>query len=135
MKFESMTKSIGENCVLEGVTINAEFIVIGNNVRLCPGTVIEARRVEIGDETRGLGPFVAGGGGKSDPESAFIVGKECQIGEDVFINTARSFTMCDRSAIAMRSIVLTHGFWRSPLEGYPVEYAPVTPAEDAWVKI
>lgn len=139
---------IGKNSRIEGDTIkignytiiednfkgnSRSLFEIGKHCRIMANSTIKARYVKIGDDLRTFGSIEIGGGGWQDPDSKFIVGNECQIGDECFINTARPVILKNKSAIAFRSIILTHGFWQSVLEGYSAIYGPVTLGENCWV--
>jgi len=106
---------------------------IGKHCRIMANSTIKARYVKIGDELRTFGSIIVGGGGWQDPDSKFIVGNECQIGDECFINTARPVIFKDKAALALRSVILTHGFWQSILEGYSATYGTVTLGKNCWV--
>lgn len=141
---------IGENSRIEGDVVKIgdytilgdnftgnglELFEIGKRCRIRVNSVIKSRYVKIGDNVRTFGAINVGGGGWSDPESKFVVGDGCQIGDGCFINTARSVVFKDKSALAMNSSILTHGFWQSVLEGYSAGYGPVTLGENSWVTV
>ena len=128
---------IGDYTIIENnfIGIAHEFFEIGKHCRIISNSTIKARYVKIGDNLRTFGSINVGGGGWQDPDSKFIVGNGCQIGENCFINTARPVIFKDKSALAMGSIILTHGFWQSVLEGYSAENGPVTLGENSWVTV
>jgi len=112
-----------------------ELFEIGKRCRIKSNSTIKSRYVKISDNVRTFGAIEVGGGGWEDPDSKFIVGNGCQIGENCFINTARPVIFKDKSALAIGSSILTHGFWQSVLEGYSATYGPVTLGENSWVTV
>jgi len=122
---------LGENFIGNGI----ENFEIGKHCRIKSNSIIKSRYVKIGDNFRTFGAIDVGGGGWEDPESKFIVENGCQIGEKCFINTARSVVFKDKSALALGSSILTHGFWQSVLEGYSATYGSVTLGENSWVTV
>lgn len=132
---EGETVTIGDYTIIEdGFTGNGiEHFEIGKHCRIRSNSTIKARYVKIDDNVRTFGRIDVGGGGWQDPKSKFIVGNGCQIGDNCFINTAMPVIFKDRSALAMGSAILTHGFWQSVLEGYSAVYGPVILGENSWV--
>lgn len=136
-KIEGKIVKIGDYTVIgDNFTgIGIDYFEVGKKCRLWRNSSIKSRYIKIGDNTRFLGVVTAGGGGWKDPQSKFIIGNNCQIGDECFINTARPFIMKDKAAVAPRCTILTHGFWQSILEGYSVVYKPVILEENSWVTI
>jgi len=136
-RLEGKTIKIGDYTVLgkNFTGVGLDFFEIGKKCRLEDNSSIKSRYIKIGNNTRFLGAVTAGGGGWKDPQSKFILGNDCQIGNKCFINTARPFTMKDKAAVAPECMILTHGFWQSMLEGYSAVYAPVTLEENTWVTV
>lgn len=91
----------------------------GNNVN------INAEEVIIGDHfyhyTDGLN---IGGGGSQFPEAILRVGDRC-VFHNNYINLAREVAIGNDVGLSPDVQILTHGFWNSILEGYPVSYKPV----------
>jgi acetyltransferase-like isoleucine patch superfamily enzyme len=93
---------IGDHCEL-----NARKITLHENVFL-------SKRIEIG------------GGGARDPQSEIEIGSHCHIGQDVHLNCCRKITIGEETTVSIGSMIMTHAFANSVLDGYPAVFAPVT---------
>jgi acetyltransferase-like isoleucine patch superfamily enzyme len=96
-----------------------DFGRFGNNV------TINAEEVKIGNHfyhyTGGLN---IGGGGSQFPEAILRVGDRC-VFHNNYINLAREVTIGNDVGLSPDVQILTHGFWNSILDGYPVSYKAV----------
>ena len=96
-----------------------DFGRFGNNVN------INAENVEIGDHffhyTDGLN---IGGGGSQFHYANLIVGDRCVLHNN-YINLAREVGLGNDVGLSPDVDIITHGFWNSILEGYPVKYEGV----------
>lgn len=99
---------------------------IGNHCHLGDGVSIACNYLEIGDHFYHLTPgLVIGGGGSHTDESDMIIGDRCVMHNN-YINVARTVHIKDDVGLSPDVQILTHGFWGSALEGFPVDYAGVT---------
>lgn len=107
------TITIGKNCIFgDDVEINAENLSIGDNFfHLTPGLRI-------------------GGGGSQFKYANMTIGDRCVL-HDNYINLAREVTLGDDVGLSPGVKILTHGFWNSPLEGFPCTYKGVTIGDGA----
>lgn len=71
-------------------------------------------------------------GGRT-PDSRLIVGPASLIGSWVHINTCREVVLDTESAVSPGSMIFTHSFWQSVLDGYPAAFQPVRVGPKAWV--
>ncbi len=114
----------GENVVIDV----AESICIGDRCVLGDNTYISGRRVTIGDDFYGYSwewKRLDIGRGRSDDELAVLtVGDRCTF-HDNRIDLAREVTIGDDVGLSPEVCIYTHYYWQSPLEGYPMKYAPV----------
>jgi len=96
-----------------------DFGRFGNNV------TINAENVDIGDHffhyTDGLN---IGGGGSQFPYADFIIGDRCVVHNN-YINLAIGVRLGNDVGLSPDTDIITHGFWNSILEGYPVKYDSV----------
>src|SRR5438105_14310235 len=125
----------GSSIEAEKISIGKDF-QIGSNVRIkvrgsftigkCgrfgDNVVINGEIVIIGDHffhyTAGLN---VGGGGSQFSTALFRVGDRCVLHNNN-INIARPVVLCNDVGYSLGVDIITHGFWQSPLEGYPVKY-------------
>lgn len=126
------------------VWLEAEFLYLGQDVRIQNGTRIVADRLYLGDAvTIGAGSsfstdevvladgvfagervYVDLAGGRN-PDSGLWVGPAGFIGSWVHVNTCRSVVIDTESALAPGAMIFTHSFWQSILEGYSSSFRPV----------
>lgn len=133
--------------------IDARVVAMGEDVRIDAGTRIRVDRLELGDGVRigrdcdlqahalilGAGTIVGdrvhcdvSGDGLS-AESVLRTGRACSITQEVRINLARAVMLGDEAALSPRTMVFTHAYWGSVLEGHEAPLAPVEIASGAWV--
>lgn len=131
---------IGENC-----TFRSERIRIGENSRIgdnndiqpyesfsmgCTSRIgsradLRGRIVSFGDEVFITNGLRVGGGGLHGPEARFIVGDRCTMHNN-YINVSKPVTIGNDVGFSEDTILITHGFWQSVLEGYSATFAPIT---------
>lgn len=113
--------SIGKNV---RIIVRGKF-TIGDYGRFGDNVTINAQEVTIGNHffhyTDGLN---IGGGGSQFPEAILRVGDRC-VFHNNYINLAREVVIGNDVGLSPDVQILTHGFWNSILEGYPVSYKPV----------
>ena len=123
--------TIGENVVVDV----AEEVIIGDRCVLADNTYLCGRRITVGDDFFGyswdhLGHLQTGtwleiGRGRIDEEDAILkVGNRC-VFHDNRIDLARRVTISSDVGLSPETVIYTHGYWLSPLAGYPCKYAPV----------
>ncbi len=104
--------------------VRGRTVTLGRHVHIGAMTFLDVPRIRIGDDTRiNEQVFV---GGLQRPDSAFEVGRNCQIMQMTFINPAVSVTIGDDSGIGGHCLVFGHTSWLSRFEGYPVDFQPIT---------
>ncbi|MHA2068279.1 MAG: DapH/DapD/GlmU-related protein, partial [Candidatus Thorarchaeota archaeon] len=131
---------IGRNCILKSNQITIlENSMLGNDNDIQPyelfqmgktshfgnQTNIRGRVVTFGDEVFITNGFRVGGGGRNEPEAILTVGNRCTMHNN-FINVARQVTIGNDVGFSPDTILITHGYWQSVLEGYAATYAPIT---------
>lgn len=103
--------------------VRGEKIRIGSHVKIGSTTFLDTPHLEIGDDSKiNEQVFV---GGLQDPDSKFILGKNCQIFQLSYINPAKSIVVGNDSAIGGHSLIFGHASWLNEFEGYPVNFAPI----------
>ncbi len=122
----------GENVVVDV----AEEVIVGDRVVLGDNTYLGGRRVTIGSDfygyswghpsTRWLARgWLEVGRGRIDEEDAILTVGDRSTFHDNRIDLARRVTVGDDVGLSPEVVIYTHGYWQSPLEGFPVDYAPV----------
>ena len=145
--------SIGENVeIKDGAIFIGNSIEIGDNVTIGEKTYIEVPEIKIHENTTigsnssfvaskiDIGPFnrvasnvtidISGG---RYPDSNFITGRGCLIGGESYINVCRQVKLSEHVALSPRSMIFTHSFWQSVLEGYYATFGPVEFEDDSWL--
>lgn len=120
---------------------HAEFgllaMVIGRNIRIgrhsSVGTMsyVSCERIEMGEDARIREQVYVGG--PQLPESAFILGSRTIVLQMAFINCTKPVTIGDDTGIGGHCLIFTHGAWLNQLDGYPVNYEPVTLGKSVWL--
>ena len=120
---------------------HAEFgllaMVIGRNIRIgrhsSVGTMsyVSCERIEMGEDARIREQVYVGG--PQLPESAFILGSRTIVLQMAVINCTKPVTIGDDTGIGGHCLIFTHGAWLNQLDGYPVNYEPVTLGKSVWL--
>jgi len=144
-KYRDNGHTIGENVtIMDGAVIIGNTITIEDNVQIGTNTYIEvpeivirknvsigsncdivASQINIGEFSRILNNVLVDIAGGRYFDSNFVCGRDCLIASDVFINACREVRLGDHVSLSHRSIVFTHSFWQSVLEGYSANFGPV----------
>jgi acetyltransferase-like isoleucine patch superfamily enzyme len=119
------------------VEIGLLAMVIGRNIRIgrhsSVGTMsyVACERIEIGEDARIREQVYVGG--PQLPESAFVLGSRTIVLQFAFINPTKPVTIGDDTGIGGHCLIFTHGAWLNVLDGYPVNYEPVTLGKSVWL--
>jgi len=152
-KYKANAHNIGDNVeISKGAVLIGNKIQIENNVSIGIGTYIESSEIHIGANTT-IGnkcEFVASkiwigkynnisnkvyidiSGGRS-PDSNFITGRGCLIAYETYINVCRQVKIGHNVALSPKSMIYTHSYWQSVLDGYTATFGPVTIEDNSWV--
>lgn len=112
-------------------------VVMGKRIRIgrysSVGTMsyVACERIEIGEDARIREQVYVGG--PQLPESAFILGSRTIILQMAFINPTKPVVIGDDTGIGGHCLIFTHGAWLNQLDGYPVNYEPVTLGKSVWL--
>ncbi len=146
-----MSRSIHPTAeIADDVVIEADEVTIGAHVKLLPGTVLRGRSIRI-DRRCELGPDVrvdcrevilgeetmlrarVTAAGLATPQSRLELGRRVRVFQDTFLNPSMPLTVGDETGLGGRSLIFTHAAWQSILEGYPIEFAPITIGRNVWL--
>jgi acetyltransferase-like isoleucine patch superfamily enzyme len=146
-----MSRSIAASAqIADDVVIEADEVYIGDGVKLLPGTVLRGKSIRI-DRRCELGPDVrvdcrevilgeetmlrarVTAAGLALPDSRLELGRRVRVFQDTFLNPSKPLTVGDETGLGGRSLIFTHAAWQSILEGYPVEFAPITIGRNVWL--
>jgi len=116
------------------VTFNvSERLEIGPRSVIGDYAIIEGRDIKIGAEFWSDRYIQIGGGSCLEEMSSLEIGYWCHLGRDTFINTARPVKLGNEVGLGTGTKLYTHGAYLSALEGYPVDFKPVTLGSRVWV--
>lgn len=138
-RFEAGTDlQCGENVVVEV----DEEVRVGDRVVLGDNTYLSGRRVTIGNDFFGYswghpsnawrgtqyelsrGWLEVGRGRRDEEDAVLTVGSRCTF-HDNRIDLARCVTIGNDVGLSPEVAIYTHGYWMSPLDGFPCAYKPV----------
>jgi len=111
--------------------IRANEIVIERFASIGSFSMIDTGKLRIGEDSR-INEQVIIGGTKT-PKSSLDLGKRTIIMEYSFINTSMPIIIGDDSGIGGHCLLFTHGSWLNQLEGFPVDFAPITIGKKVWL--
>jgi acetyltransferase-like isoleucine patch superfamily enzyme len=103
--------------------IRGDTIKIGSHVSIGSTTFLDTPIMEIGDDSK-INEQVYVGGLQSY-DSKFVLGRNCQIMQQSFLNPAKSIIIGDDSCIGGLSLLFGHSSWLSQFEGYDTAFEPI----------
>lgn len=113
--------------------INVENLKIGKGAKIGRHVVIEGHEVIIGREAF-IDDYAYIGGGSAFDECAFFhAGDFLHMGRNSHVNLARGVMVGHECGIGVETKILTHGAYLSELQGFPVQFAPVTIGDRVWL--
>jgi len=116
-----------------GAQINCEDLTIGEGSVIGNQCVIEGTKVVIGRDFWMDEGAVIGGGSCFDPCAFLAAGNFLHMGRRSQLNIARGITIGDEVGIGIQTHVFTHGAYLSELDGFPVQFAPVSIGSRVWL--
>jgi len=129
IKFNSSAEvNIGNNCIIQdNVIIDVdERLVLGDRSYIGRNSEIHGRDIEFGIEAY-LDDYVfIGGGSCKEKLSQFKAGYWLHLDRNVAINTSIKVEIGNEVGIGHSSSLFTHGAYLSWLEGFPVQWGPIT---------
>jgi len=138
VKFAFGSAVVGSRVELgDHVEIGLLAVVMGRSIKIgrhsSVGTMsfVACERIEIGEDARIREQVYVGG--PQLPESAFILGSRTIVLQMAFINPTKPVTIGDDTGIGGHCLIFTHGAWLNVLDGYPVNYEPVTLGRSVWL--
>ena len=67
------------------------------------------------------------------PDSNFITGRGCLFAYETYINVCRQVKIGENVALSPKSMIYTHSYWQSVLEGYTASFGPVSIDDNVWL--
>jgi acetyltransferase-like isoleucine patch superfamily enzyme len=117
---------IGLLAIVRGHTIR-----IGRHSSIGTMSYVSCETIEIGEDAKIREQVYVGG--PQLPESRFALGSRTIILQLSFINPTKPVVIGDDTGIGGHCLIFTHGVWLSALDGYPVNYEPVTLGKSVWL--
>ncbi len=111
--------------------VTGRSITIGRYSSVGTMSYLACERIEIGEDAKIREQVYVGG--PQLPESAFILGSRTIVLQMAFINPTKPVTIGDDTGIGGHCLIFTHGAWLNQLDGYPVNYEPVTLGKSVWL--
>jgi len=120
--------TIGKNVFIESPVVKiGSNTIIGNNCEFV------ASQISLGDYNNiSNNVFVDISGGRY-PDSNLKTGRGCLIAYEVYINVCRQVILGENVALSPKSMIYTHSYWQSILDGYPANFGPVKMMDDTWL--
>src|SRR5215213_935524 len=129
---------VGENVELaDHVEIGLLAMVMGRTIRIgrhsSVGTMsyLACERIQIGEDARIREQVFVGG--PQLPESSFTLGSRTIVLQMAYINPTKPVVIGDDTGIGGHCLIFTHGAWLNALDGYPVNFEPVTLGNSVWL--
>ena len=138
VKFGPYGVVVGESVELaDHVEIGLLAVVMGKTIRIgrhsSVGTMsyVSCRTIEIGEDAKIREQVFVGG--PQLPESRFALGSRTIVLQMAYINPTKPVVIGDDTGIGGHCLIFTHGAWLNVLDGYPVNYEPVTLGNSVWL--
>jgi acetyltransferase-like isoleucine patch superfamily enzyme len=129
---EARELEIGDNTKMGvGTHIVAESVKIGKRVWIGHMNQIRTNSLEMADDSEITHDVTIGG--MDSVRSRLVLGKRSSIMAHSFINTTYPVTIGDDVGLGGYTKLFTHGSWQSVLDGYPIQFGPVTIEDGVWI--
>lgn len=120
---------IGRNVEIH---VNDEF-VLGRNSKVGDFSIIRGREVHTGREFYSNHHAEIGGGSCFEQSSQLEIGYWFHIGSYAIVNTAMPVRIGNEVGLGRLTNIYTHGAYLSEIDGFPVQFAPVTIGDRVWI--
>src|SRR5882672_5923089 len=111
--------------------VQGRSIKIGRYSSVGTMSYVSCETIEMGEDAKIREQVYVGG--PQLPESRFALGSRTIILQLAFINPTKPVIIGDDTGIGGHCLIFTHGVWLSALDGYPVNYEPVTLGKSVWL--
>ena len=118
---------VGADCVIgENVVVDVdEEVRFGDRCVIPDNAYFSGRRVTFGDDFYGYSwewrRLDVGRGRRGEEDAVLEVGSRCTF-HDNRIDLARRVTIGSDVGLSPETVIYTHYYWQSPLDGYPMKY-------------
>ena len=126
---------IGEGTVIRSGTkiVVSEYFEIGKKSIIGENTRIAGRDIRIGREFYSNHSAEIGGGSCFEKTSKLTIGYWFHLGSYSIINTAMEVRIGNEVGMGRFTNIYTHGAYQSALEGFPVDFGPITVGNNVWM--
>src|SRR3989475_5145687 len=111
--------------------VQGRSISIGRYSSVGTMSYVSCETIQIGEDAKIREQVYVGG--PQLPESRFELGSRVIIWQLVFINPTKPVVIGDGPGIGGHCLIFTHGGWLNALDGYRVNYEPVTLGKSVWL--
>jgi len=126
---------IGDGAIVRsGTRIEvSEYFEIGKRSIIGENNLIRGRDIRLGREFYSNHSAEIGGGGCFEKTSKLTIGYWFHLGSYSIINTAREVKIGNEVGMGRFTNIYTHGAYQSVLNGFPVDFGPVTVGNNVWM--
>ena len=111
--------------------VQGRRISIGRHSSVGTMSYVSCETIQIGEDAKIREQVYVGG--PQLPESRFELGSRTIILQLAFLNPTKPIVIGDDTGIGGHCLIFTHGVWLNALDGYPVNYEPVTLGKSVWL--
>ncbi len=111
--------------------VQGRNITIGRHSSVGTMSYVSCETIQIGEDAKIREQVYVGG--PQLPDSRFELGSRTIILQLAFINPTKPVVIGDDTGIGGHCLIFTHGVWLNALDGYPVNYEPVTLGKSVWL--
>ena len=125
---------IQDNVIIgKDVYIESPVIKIGLNTKIGNNCEFVASKISLGEYNNiSDNVFIDISGGRN-ADSNLITGRGCLIAYEVYINVCREVILGENVALSPKSMIYTHSYWQSVLDGYSANFGPVKMMDNSWL--
>jgi len=126
---------IGDNTkIYSGVIIVVnEYFEIGKDSIIYEKTLIQGHNIKLGREFFSNHHSEIGGGSCFEDLSSLECGYWCHLGSYSILNTAMPVKIGNEVGMGRFTNIYTHGAYLSTIDGFPVDFAPITIGDRVWI--
>ncbi len=111
--------------------VQGRKIFIGRHSSVGTMSYVSCETIQIGEDAKIREQVYVGG--PQLPDSRFQLGSRTIILQLAFINPTKPVVIGDDTGIGGHCLIFTHGVWLNALDGYPINYEPVTLGKSVWL--
>jgi len=108
-------------------------LVLGRNSKVGDFSIIRGRKIHTAREFYANHHAEIGGGSCFEGSSQLEIGYWFHIGSFAIVNTAMAVRIGNEVGLGRMTNIYTHGAYLSEIDGFPVQFAPVTIGDRVWI--